>query len=79
MNLGRPDPKAGENAVMVPFDYGWYDEETDSWWHANMGGPGMKVYQSDLEYFSQPLGSRDTPIFDRQVFTVALARKPKKR
>ncbi|HLK88697.1 MAG TPA: DUF4157 domain-containing protein, partial [Polyangia bacterium] len=67
------------------YDYGWYDETTNTWWHANhcqpftdtAGGehhqdckPGMKVYQSSLEHYSRPLSD-----FDRQVFVVAFARK----
>jgi Microbial transglutaminase len=67
---GRPDPAVGPGAVMVNFDYGWYDETTDTWWHANHSEPGMKVYQSTLGHYSQPLLN-----FDRQVFSVALAKK----
>lgn len=67
---GRPDPSEGLGAEMVNFDYGWYDEATNTWWHANHSEPGMKVYQSTLKHYSQPLLN-----FDRQVFTVALAKK----
>lgn len=55
---------------FVNFDYGWYEEETDTWWHANHCEPGMKVYQSTLEHYSRPLLD-----FDQQVFCVAFARK----
>jgi len=68
---GRPNPAEGPGAEFTNFDYGWFDEETDSWWHANNGEPDMTVYQSTLEYYSRPLLD-----FDRQVFTVAFARKP---
>ena len=72
--LGRPDPsertESNKEPSMVGFDYGWYDEATDTWWHANHGAAGMIVYQSTLEYYSRPLVN-----FDRQVFSVALARK----
>jgi hypothetical protein len=81
-NAFLPDPKTGQVDMsgyhyearpgFVNFDYGWYDEETDSWWHANHMEPGMEVYQSTLEYYSRPLQD-----FDRQVFTVALARRGK--
>lgn len=54
---------------MINFDYGWYDEESGSWLHANHAEPNMKVYQSTLEYYSRPLRN-----FDRQVFCVAFAR-----
>ncbi len=57
---------------FINFDYGWFDEETNSWWHANHAEPGMEVYQSTLEHYSRPL--RD---FDRQVFSVAFARRPR--
>jgi peptidoglycan hydrolase-like protein with peptidoglycan-binding domain len=78
----QPDPVTGQVEMkdyryaarpgQVNFDYGWYDEETDSWWHANHADPGMEVYQSTLEHYSRPLKD-----FDRQVFSVAFARKPK--
>jgi len=66
----RPRPEEGEGSTFVNFDYGWWDEETDTWWHANHAESGMEVYQSTLEHYSRPL--RD---FDRQVFTVAFARR----
>jgi hypothetical protein len=52
------------------FDYGWYDERSNSWWHANHGEFGdpddpMKVYRSSLPYYSRPLCD-----FDQQVFGV---------
>ena len=78
--------KARPGAEFTNFDYAWYDEKTDSWWHANhcqpytseagseyhqSCDPGMKVYQSTPEHYARPLGD-----FDRQVFVVAFARKP---
>jgi peptidoglycan hydrolase-like protein with peptidoglycan-binding domain len=78
----RPDPGTGqvdmsgyqyrERPGYTNFDYGWYDEETGSWWHANHAEPEMEVYQSTLEYYSRPLLD-----FDRQVFSVAFARRNK--
>ena len=53
----------------VNFDYGWYDEKTNTWWHANhcdpvtgsdrcreSYGPGerMQVHQSTLAHYSDP-------------------------
>ena len=67
---GRPDPSIGPGEEMVNFDYGWYDDATNTWWHANHSEPGMKVYQSTLGHYSQPLVN-----FDRQVFSVAMAKK----
>jgi Microbial transglutaminase len=67
---GRPDPSKGKGQEMIPFDYGWYDEATNTWFHANQGGAGMVVYQSTLEYYSQPIVN-----FDRQTFVVAMAKK----
>jgi hypothetical protein len=55
---------------MINFDYGWYDEATNTWFHANHMEPGMTVYQSTLSNFSRPLLN-----FDRQIFVVAMARK----
>ncbi|MGH9906102.1 MAG: hypothetical protein ACRD8U_11045, partial [Pyrinomonadaceae bacterium] len=62
------------------FDYGLYDEKTGKWWHANhcdapflaepkCKGP-MEVYESNLQYYSQPLAD-----FDRQVFCVAVTQQ----
>jgi hypothetical protein len=67
---GRSEPSKGEGAEMIGFDYGWYDEATNTWFHANHGTAGMIVYQSTLEYYSRPLAN-----FDRQIFVVALAKK----
>ena len=66
---GRADEKEGPGNLMVNFDYGWYDETTDSWFHANHSDPGMKVYQSTLDHYSRPLKN-----FDRQIFCVAFAK-----
>lgn len=55
-----------EGGTYVNFDYGFYDEASNSWWHANHKEPGMKVKRSTLEYYSQPLLD-----FDKQVFCVA--------
>jgi len=67
-------PKAGGGGY-TNFDYGWYDEKTGSWFHANHCDPkvsstckskgDMKVYESTLEHYSRPLAD-----FDRQVFCV---------
>ena len=75
-----PDPVTGQVDMtgyayhakpgQTNFDYGWYDEENNCWWHANHAEPGMEVYQSSLEYYSRPL--RD---FDRQTFVVAFAKR----
>lgn len=67
-HAARADAAAGPGALMLNFDYGWYDEATDSWFHANHGEPGMTIYQSRLAHFSRPLAA-----FDRQVFCVAFA------
>jgi hypothetical protein len=64
------NPPPGYPPSFINFDYGWYDEDTGNWWHANRAEPGMKVYQSTLGYYSRRLED-----FDRQVFCVAFARK----
>ena len=60
---------------FVNYDYGLYDKRTDTWWHANhcanCGMGRMKVYQSGLEYYSQPLLD-----FNRQVFIVTTTTLP---
>jgi hypothetical protein len=53
----------------VNFDYAFWDEQTQSFWHANHCEPGMIVYQSTKEKFTK--GYID---FDRVVFCVAIAR-----
>jgi len=68
-NVGRADADEGAESYMINFDYGWYDDKSGSWLHANHAEPNMKVYQSTLEYYSRPLRN-----FDRQVFSVAFAR-----
>ena len=71
-----PDPKTGKVDMsgykykakpgLVNFDYGFYDESSNSWWHANHSEPGMKVYRSTKQHYSRPLQD-----FDKQVFSVA--------
>ena len=62
---------------FVNFDYGWWDDSSESFWHANhmqykdpvkRAKDPMKVYQSTKEHFIR--GYKD---FDRIVFGVALA------
>jgi LysM repeat protein len=67
---------------MVNFDYGFFDQETGMWWHANHCDPReggilcrnkyslserMYVYESTLEHYSRPLKD-----FDQQVFCVVV-------
>ena len=61
----------------VNFDYGWWDDASHSFWHANhmqykdpvkRAKDPMKVYQSTKEHFIR--GYKD---FDRCIFGVALA------
>jgi hypothetical protein len=74
-----PDPTTGKVDMSgytgatppgeVNFDYGWYDEVNNTWWHANHCDPvvaggtcaaayhstqRMKVYQSTLGHYSDP-------------------------
>lgn len=88
----KPDPKTGEvnmsgyNYGTRPgkgytnFDYGFYDEKTNKWWHANhceptISGPrctssgSMYVYESNLQHYSRPLGD-----FDKQVFCIGISK-----
>jgi hypothetical protein len=87
-----PDPTTGKvdmsgyTGAMPPgevnFDYAWYDEVNNTWWHANHCDPvisrgtcaaayrpweRMEVYQSTLEHYSDP----DYFGADVQVFCVA--------
>jgi hypothetical protein len=63
----KAKPKPGRpGETYVNFDYGFYDEASDSWWHANHAEPGMKVYRSTQEHYSRPLQD-----FDQQVYGVA--------
>jgi len=53
---------------FVNFDYGFWDESSSSFWHANHSQPGMKVYQSTRNKFAA--GYAD---FDRVIYCVAIA------
>jgi len=53
---------------FVNFDYGFWDEASQCFWHANHSEPGMHVYQSTLDKFSA--GYID---FDRIIFCAAIA------
>jgi hypothetical protein len=74
----KADPKTGRVNMKdykyraqpgyVNFDYGFWDDSSNSFWHANHMQPGMVVYQSTKEHFIR--GYID---FDRCVFGVALA------
>ena len=83
----KPDPITGEVDMTgyeykaqpgyVNFDYGWWDDASHSFWHANhmqykdpvkRAKDPMKVYQSTKEHFIR--GYKD---FDRCIFGVALA------
>jgi Domain of unknown function (DUF4157) len=87
-----PDPKTGRVDMskydnrprpgFTNFDYGFYDETTNKWWHANHCNPSilgpvecrlkrpteaMEVYESNLQRYS-----RDLQDFDEQVFCVGV-------
>ena len=74
----RPDPTTGKVDMsgyeyraqpdFVNFDYGFWDESTQSFWHANHSMPGMEVYQSTREKFAG--GYTD---FDRVIYCVGIA------
>ena len=53
----------------INFDYGFWDETTNSFWHANHAEPGMEVYQSTKDKFAK--GYVD---FDRVIYCAAIAR-----
>jgi hypothetical protein len=74
----QPDPKTGRVDMSnyeyraqpgyINFDYGFWDEASQCFWHANHAMPGMKVYQSTKDKFVA--GYID---FDRCIFCVAVA------
>ena len=64
----QPDPE-GRYKTHINFDYAFWDETTQSFWHANHAEPGMKVYQSSKERFQQ--GYID---FDRTIYCVAITK-----
>jgi hypothetical protein len=53
---------------FINFDYGFWDEGSKCFWHANHSMPGMKVYQSTKDKFIA--GYTD---FDRVIFCAAIA------
>ena len=52
----------------INFDYGFWDEASQCFWHANHSQPGMKVYQSTKDKFAA--GYID---FDRIIYCIAFA------
>ena len=74
----KPDPKTGKVDMSdykykaqpgyINFDYGFWDESSKSFWHANHSQPGMKVYQSTQDKFAA--GYID---FDRIIYCVGVA------
>jgi hypothetical protein len=67
---------------MTNFDYGFWDQSTQSFWHANHADRADKpmiVYQSTKEKFAYPFTADDGterygyPDFDRAVYGVAVA------
>ncbi|HWO26266.1 MAG TPA: DUF4157 domain-containing protein [Kofleriaceae bacterium] len=80
---GKSNPEGGLNAEHTNFDFGWWDEETNTWWDADRGtntptGEGMTIYQRTLEGITKFYDPSGAKMFDRQIFVVALARKQKK-
>jgi hypothetical protein len=71
-NIDKPevDAATGEKKFQwhVNFDYGFWDEASQCFWHANHGGPGMEVYQSTKEKF---IAGYDD--FDRIIFCVGFS------
>jgi hypothetical protein len=86
-----PDPKTGKVDLSTwnlsasrgegytNFDFGFWDEEANTWWHADhcdetvlgsiCAGEGrMTVYESNLKQYSRPLSD-----FDVQVFCVGIS------
>lgn len=74
-----PDPKTGKVDMrdyeyrakpgLTNFDYGYYDEASNSFLHANHMEPGMKGYRITEAHYSRPLAD-----FDKQVYGVACAK-----
>ena len=64
----RPDPN-GRFKTHINFDYAFWDETTQSFWHANHAEPGMHVYQSTRDKFED--GYID---FDRVIYCVTLTK-----
>lgn len=58
------------------FDYGFYDKNKKTWFHANhcdgCSGSPMKVYESTLDWYSRPLLD-----FNRQIFVPVISILPK--
>ena len=70
--IDMSDYKYRAQPGYVNFDYGFWDEGTQSFWHANHCQPGMKVYQSKKDKFSA--GYMD---FDRILFCAAIVKNYK--
>jgi hypothetical protein len=64
------DYKYRSQPGYINFDYGFWDEASNCFWHANHAQPGMKVYQSTREVFER--GYID---FDRIVYCPAVGKR----
>ena len=53
----------------INFDYGFWDEASNCFWHANHAEPGMEVYQSTKDKFAKSYID-----FDRIIYCAAIAR-----
>jgi len=67
--IDMSDYKYRAQPGFVNFDYGFWDAESNCFWHANHAQPDMKVYQSTKEKFIK--GYDD---FDRITFHAAITR-----
>ncbi len=64
--------RAQGGGKWINFDYGFWDDDSNSFWHANHCEPGMEVYQSTKDKFAA--GYLD---FDRIVFCAVIAKNYK--
>ena len=72
-------PNENMTGFYTNFDFAWWDETRNVWWDADrtalptpeMPAQKMTIYEKDLQTLKQLPAD-----FDRQVFSVALARRP---
>jgi len=64
---GRVVLKDGETTKIrgyyTNFDYGLYENKSNTWRHANHSEPGMALYESSLQYYSRSLLDFNKGIF----------------
>jgi RHS repeat-associated protein len=66
-----PDQDDEYSHAIANFDYGLYNKDSNTWFHANHSQPDMKIHESTLKQYSKPKYS-----FNRQIFAYSITTVP---